>query len=119
MRRSLAILTLSMLPAMSLSAQPPSSLQADFDALVETERAFSKLSVEKGIKESFVAYIADDGVLFRGGAFVQGKPWTQEHPNPPASLAWWPTQAGISSSGDLGWTTGPYEVKQGDETGHG
>lgn len=121
MRRVFTILSLSSLIAMSLSAMPvpPSGLEAAFHDMIATERAFSKLSQDKGIKESFAAYIAEDGILFRGGAFVKGKPWTLEHPNPPATLVWWPTHAGISSSGDLGWTTGPYEVKQGNESGYG
>lgn len=119
MRRSFVILVLSSLCALPVLAEPPSSLQSDFDALVATERAFSKLSQDKGVKEAFVAYIADDGILFRGGAFVNGKTWTQENPSPPITLAWWPTHAGISSSGDLGWTTGPYELKLGEDTGHG
>lgn len=121
MRRSLSVLaiaTLTSLSAMPMHADPP-SLQSDFDAMVATERAFSNLSKEKGIKDSFATYIEEDGILFRGGAWVKGKPWTLEHPNPPVTLVWWPTHGGISSSGDLGWTTGPYEVKQGDETGHG
>jgi ketosteroid isomerase-like protein len=122
MRRSLMILTLS-LSAMPVLAQPvpPGGLQADFDAMVATERAFSKLSQEKGVKESFSTYIADDGILFRGGAPVKGKEWTLARPNPPFTLAWWPTYADIASSGDMGWTTGPYELKQpgSDEVGYG
>jgi len=33
--------------------------------MVETERAFSLASEEKGIRESFAEFIADDGILFR------------------------------------------------------
>jgi ketosteroid isomerase-like protein len=116
MRRSFAILTLTSLFAMPALAAETASLQSDFDALVATERAFSQLSQDKGMKEAFFTYIADDGILFRGGAFVQGKAWTQARPNPPATLKWWPTQAGISASGDLGWDTGPYEVRANGST---
>jgi ketosteroid isomerase-like protein len=121
MKRSFAILTLTSLCAVPVLAEQPSSLQADFDAMVATERAFSKLSQEKGMKDAFATYIADDGILVRGGTFIKGKPWTLEHPNPPVKLIWWPTQAAISSSGDMGWTTGPYEIREegSDEVGHG
>ncbi len=121
MKRSFAILTLTSLFTMPALAEETASLQSDFDAMVATERAFSQLSQDKGMKEAFVTYIADDGILFRGGAFVKGKAWTQERPNPPASLIWWPAHAGISASGDLGWDTGPYEVRANgsDEVGHG
>ncbi len=125
MRRSFAlftlILTLSVFVAMPTLAQPPASLQADFDAMVATERAFSKLSEEKGMKDAFATYIEDDGILVRGGTFVKGKEWTLARPSPPVTLTWWPAHANISSSGDMGWTTGPYELRQpgSEEVGYG
>jgi ketosteroid isomerase-like protein len=84
-------------------------LRADFDGLVGAERGFAKRSEEKGIKESFLANIAADGILFRPGP-VPGKEWLSAHPDPPALLTWHPTYAAIARSGDLGWTTGPYEI---------
>lgn len=57
---------------------------------------------------------ADDGLLFRPGA-VNGKKWMLEHPVPPSDkkplLAWQPAFAGIAASGDMGFTTGPWEFK--------
>jgi ketosteroid isomerase-like protein len=89
--------------------KPVSNLKADFDSLVAAERAFAKLSEAKGLKESFLANIADDAVIFRPGP-VPGKEWLSAHPNPPVLLVWHPTHAAIARSGDLGWTTGPYEI---------
>jgi ketosteroid isomerase-like protein len=100
------------------SPQAP-SLQSDFDSLVAAERNFSKLAEAKGIKESFLANIADDGVIFRPGP-IPGKEWLSAHPNPPALLAWHPVHAEISLSRDLGWTTGPYEITpEGQPKGYG
>jgi ketosteroid isomerase-like protein len=83
-------------------------------ALVETERAFSRTSEEKGIRESFAEFIADDGILFRPTA-VPGKKWMQEHPLPPSTtrplLTWQPIFVAISRAGDLGYTTGPWQFK--------
>lgn len=91
-------------------AQPaPSGRQADFDRLVATERAFAKLSEAQGIKASFLANVSDDAVIFRPGA-VPAKEWLSSHPNPAVLLVWHPTFASIARSGDLGWTTGPYEL---------
>jgi len=82
--------------------------------MVKTEQAFSKLAEEQNVRDAFLAFIADDGLLFRPGA-VNGKKWMQEHPVPPSDknplLAWQPAFAGMSVSGDMGFTTGPWEFK--------
>lgn len=83
-------------------------------AMIMTERAFSRMSEEKGIRESFTEFIAEDGILFRPRA-VFGKKWMQENPLPPSKtrplLVWQPIFAGISHAGDLGYTTGPWQFK--------
>ncbi len=88
--------------------------QTPLQEMVKTEQAFSKTAEEKTIRDAFLAFIADDGLLFRPGA-VNGKKWLLDHP-PPASntkplLAWQPSFAGMAASGDLGFTTGPWELK--------
>jgi ketosteroid isomerase-like protein len=83
-------------------------------AMVATERAFSRLSEEKGIRESFTEFIAEDGILFRPRAVV-AKKWMRENPLPPSTtrplLVWQPIFAGMSRAGDLGYTTGPWQFK--------
>ena len=92
-------------------AQGQSALQE----MVKTEQAFSKMAEEQNTRDAFLAFIADDGLLFRPGA-VNGKKWMLDHP-PPAStdkrplLAWQPAYAGMAVSGDMGFTTGPWEAK--------
>jgi ketosteroid isomerase-like protein len=99
--------------ALPLAAQNRNTQQA-LDKMVATERAFSHMSEENGIREAFAAFIADDGILFRPRAVV-GKKWMQEHPLPPANtrplLTWQPIYAFMSRSGDLGYTTGPWQYK--------
>lgn len=94
----------------AMSAQGQSALQE----MVKTEQAFSKMAEEQNAREAFVAFIADDGLLFRPGA-VNGKQWMQEHPVPASDkvplLGWQPAFAGMSVSGDMGFTTGPWEFK--------
>ena len=93
-----------------MSAQAQSALQE----MVKTEQAFSKMAEEKNSRDAFMAFIADDGLLFRPGA-VNGKKWMLEHPVPPSDkkplLAWQPAFAGMAASGDMGFTTGPWEFK--------
>lgn len=98
------------LPVAAQTNNPTKALRQ----MVATERAFSRTSEEKGIRESFTAFIADDGILFRPRA-VPGKKWMQEHPLPPSTtrplLTWQPIFAAISRAGDLGYTTGPWQYK--------
>lgn len=96
------------------------------EALASAERAFARTAAEKGVKEAFLAYLAEDSVLFRPGA-VPGKAWTRDNPPPPIRLSWSPSFVQVSAAGDLGYTTGPYEVRSADpkrqdtgaETGYG
>ena len=96
--------------AFSLEAQGQTPLQE----MVKTEQAFSKMAEEKDTRDAFMTFIADDGLLFRPGA-VNGKKWMIEHPEPSSDkkplLAWQPSFAGIAASGDMGFTTGPWEFK--------
>lgn len=96
----------------SLGQQPPSGSM--LKNLVETEQAFARTSEERGTRDAFLAFIADDGILFRPRA-VAGKQWLQDHPTPPSNkrplLAWQPAVADIAEAGDLGYTTGPWEFK--------
>jgi ketosteroid isomerase-like protein len=83
--------------------------------MVETERAFSRASEEKGTREAFTEFIADDGILFRPTP-VFGKKWMQEHPLPASPtrsvLSWQPILADVSRAGDLGYTTGPWQFRK-------
>ena len=108
MKLTLAIILVML--GVSVIAQGQSPLQE----MVKTEQAFSKMAEEKNARDAFMAFIADDGLLFRPGA-VNGKKWMQEHPVPASDkkplLAWQPAFAGMAQAGDLGFTTGPWEFK--------
>jgi hypothetical protein len=86
-------------------------VQDDLAALVETEREFSRTSVGKGIKQSFLEFMSDGAILFRPHP-VNGKEWMQSQPAPTAQLSWYPVFADISAAGDLGYTTGPFELRR-------
>jgi ketosteroid isomerase-like protein len=117
--RRVVVLAAATLALAGVALAGSRDLQADFAGLVAAERAFAAMGAAKGIKESFLANIAGDGVLFRPGP-VPGKEFLAAHPNPPVSLAWGPSYAEIARSGDLGWTTGPYEIAApGQPKGHG
>ena len=101
------------LACVSFSFAQMSSLSA-LRAMIAAERAFAKMSVEQGTRPAFMAFIADDGILFRPKA-VKGKQWMIDHPLPPSDkrsvLNWRPTVAFMAQSGDMGYTAGPWELK--------
>jgi len=76
--------------------------------LVQNERAFAAATAEKGMRDGFLEFIADDGILFVPGA-INGREHYEASPQRPGLLTWQPIYAEISSSGDLGYTTGPWE----------
>jgi ketosteroid isomerase-like protein len=108
MKLKFAIVSLLLCTAVIAQAQSP------LQEMVKTEQAFSKMAEEKNTRDAFMAFIADDGLLFRPGA-VNGKKWMLEHPVPPSDkkplLAWQPAFARMSLSGDMGFSTGPWEFK--------
>ena len=87
--------------------------------VVAAERAFAADGYAFGIKTSFLAHMAPDAIVIQPEpasareAFESAPDGSPDDPK----LEWWPTWAGISASGDLGFTTGPYAVA-GKRRGH-
>jgi len=83
--------------------------------LMEVDRAFSKLSEEKGMKNAFIEYIDSNGVLLRPGQMpiigANAIDYLIQLSDTGFSLTWEPNNAGISTSGDLGYTYGIYAMK--------
>ncbi len=83
-------------------------------ALVATERAFARLAVEQGVRASFIAYFADDGIGFNPHPY-KVKEVLSNRPAPakrsPIVLNWAPIFGGMARAGDLGWNTGPTVVE--------
>lgn len=94
----------------SQSAQRGAGSNDGVRSLIAAERAFARHSERAGIKESFIANLGTDGLLFRPGP-VNGLNWLNTHPAAKGYLSWDPEVAAISSSGELGFTTGPWEFR--------
>jgi len=81
-----------------------------FDQVVDAERAFAALSAKEGLHVAFVANFAEDGVVFdptptNGRKAHEGKPRSK------GNLSWGPAWAAVAASGDLGFSTGPWEYR--------
>jgi hypothetical protein len=86
--------------------QPDTALQS----LVQSERSFATLSVAEGMRDAFLGNLAPDGIIFRPGPVNGIESWASRKAVP-VLLTWEPETADIASSGDLGFTTGPWEAR--------
>jgi ketosteroid isomerase-like protein len=83
----------------------------DAATLVAAERAFNAMAAAKNIRDAFYENMADSSILFRPGP-VNGREFYRGRPaNPGPVLTWYPSYAEVSNTGDLGWTTGPWEYR--------
>jgi ketosteroid isomerase-like protein len=97
--------------ALSLVAlrQPPESIPASLQSLVEAERAFAQAATQKGIRDSFLEYFAEDAIAFTPLP-VSATARLRSRPSRPFSdyeLRWEPRTGDVAAGGELGWLTGP------------
>jgi ketosteroid isomerase-like protein len=83
------------------------SVAPPVEQIAATERAFAAATRERGIRDAFLAYMADEGLLFRPTP-ITARVWLVTHPPTPGTLAWEPVWGAASAAGDIGFTTGPY-----------
>ncbi len=79
-------------------------------SLVAAEKGFAQMAVEKGVRDAFVANLADDAIVFNPGP-VKGKELYLKRPASEARLTWQPIFADVADAGDIGYTTGPWEFR--------
>jgi ketosteroid isomerase-like protein len=89
--------------------------KADPSILIATDKAFSQMSVEKGLNAAFIYYADDSVVKVRDGNFpLVGKDTMARiylsRPDSGMILRWKPVKAEVSQSDDLGYTFGDWEL---------
>ncbi len=90
-------------------------------AILQADRDFAKTGAAKNL-DAFLRFIAEDGHAFPAGEMSTGKPafrelWAPLFKDPNASISWAPMVAEASQSGDMGYTTGMYEIRSLDAAG--
>ncbi len=103
-----------------LAAGPVLAQTPDAAAIVAAERAFAADAPVLGLTASFNKWSVPDAVMIGGGQVQTVRdvfPPDVPRPADEARLEWWPNFAGISRSGDLGFTTGGVAIN-GQRTGH-
>ena len=91
-------------------AAPAIDRQAAMDGVVAAEKAFAQLAAEKGTREAFLAFLAEDSVVFNPDP-MNGKEVWRARPAGPGLLSWYPVYSEVSLAGDLGFNTGPFDFR--------
>lgn len=94
-------------------SDPAAAQPADAAPVVAAERAFAADAQVLGLDAAFLKWSSEDAVMIAGGAVRRTHqvfaPGAVADPAAPA-LTWRPEWAGIAKSGDIGFTSGPFEV---------
>ncbi|AHG87787.1 hypothetical protein J421_0250 [Gemmatirosa kalamazoonensis] len=103
----------ALLVAAPLAAQAPSD---DAASLIAAERGFARLSADSGTWLAFRTNLDARSIIFQPRA-TDAQAWYAAHPPrdgmpPQGTLFWTPAHVGVSSSGDLGFSTGPYRFER-------
>ena len=98
-------------PARAETGPAGTAEAADLKSLVRAELAFSRLSEAQGIRAAFVANLAEEAIVFRPRP-VLGLKLYRDRASVPGYLNWGPAYAFVAASGELGYTTGPYEMRK-------
>lgn len=112
LRRHLLFVAWSLVLASPAAAQ---SLAAQ--AIIAAEFAFAADARTRGLKPAFLASMHDSAVYFPAGAPVSARAYWSGRPEPAPTdpvLRWAPALAGVSAAGDLGYTTGPWQMAGAD-----
>ncbi|MCP4724198.1 MAG: DUF4440 domain-containing protein [bacterium] len=98
------------------------NIEHEKELLINTDMAFSRLSVEEGSAKAFEEYVAEDAVMYRDKAHpLEGKEAIVESLNKnnnAGTLKWKPFKADIAGSTDLGYTLGKWEYTSMDKEGN-
>lgn len=89
--------------------------RADPTVLLDADRAFAA-AVADGGADAWASWFAEDGAMIQAGVGeIRGRAAIREGvaylDRPGVALRWQPERADIAASGDLGWTTGPWELR--------
>jgi ketosteroid isomerase-like protein len=95
----------------TLACSQEFTMDKELHSLVETERAFSRHSVEKGMHDAFLTYLAEESIVFDPRP-ADGREVHAKREESTGTLIWWPVWAEIASAGDMGYTTGPWEFRR-------
>jgi len=87
--------------------------QKDVTEVINAEKRFATYALQHNSRDAFMMFLdSANSVEFRDGQSIKSYDiWSRRVPDS-TKLIWQPAYAGISASGDIGFTTGPWEYKK-------
>jgi len=112
----LLIATLVFFTNISCNTKKKSTIPIDNSfSLLDTDRSFSKLSEQKGIKFALIQYIDSKGTFLRPGILPivggQAINYLSQLDDNSFKMTWEPKGGSLAISGELGYTYGIYSLK--------
>lgn len=95
---------LSILASVNSYCQPGMTITA-------AELKFAQQAREENMKAAFLSNLDSNGVVFNRGKVINGLHYWQRAPENGPRLLWLPALSLTSAKGDLGFTTGPFELR--------
>ena len=109
------VLIFSLFFMISCKARPKPVVEITVDSIIDADIAFSDMSKEKGMKNAFIEYIDNEGLLLRPDHLpVKGADaidFLSQVDDTAYTLSWVPEGAQIATSGDMGFTYGIYNLE--------
>ncbi|MDP2036431.1 MAG: hypothetical protein Q8L04_03545 [Ignavibacteria bacterium] len=88
-----------------------SAQSTDLLHMLNHEYAFAEKAKMETTRDAFLAFVDDNGIIFRPHPVIGKEVLEKSKPNN-GWLIWYPERADISSSGDIGYTTGPASFRK-------
>jgi ketosteroid isomerase-like protein len=110
------IVLLLMVPVLMMGCVNKKPVSIDQQAeLLKADRAFSKMSEDKGMKEAFIKYIDTAGVLLRPNQYpiigADAVDFISQDVDSSYNMSWEPKGGTVAESGELGYTYGVYTIR--------
>lgn len=102
--------TIFYIASLALLCHYKAEAQKGIKGMINAEKQFAWFTANHTVKEGFLAYMDSAGVVFRQGSIVNALEAYRKQPASSGVLNWTPAFAVISASGEMGATTGPYEL---------
>lgn len=121
----LLLVCFSIINGPALLAQKADAQAKAKSEILAAEKAFCKMTKDKGIEAAFLAFAADDAVMCRNKVYKgkEGIMAYYKNKDKNDKLTWKPDFVSVSESGDMGYTYGEYDfsgVRAGETlTDHG
>lgn len=112
-RFAVLLVVLSLIPV-AAGHEKKRNAEADRAALRQTELDFAHAFADRDVAR-FASFVSDGARFTGGGKVTEGKSailerWSKMMQDPNLTLTWTPDIVEISAAGDLGYTSGPYQI---------